>query len=170
LCEAQDAFIIRVAGDVLQIVAHSGKIPTEEMGTSFPILPGYAAGTAVLTRQVVHVRDLAGKAGAEFPETQSLQGPRGVRTVLFVPLLRDGAAIGVISMRRREVRPFSAKQIELVRTFADQAVIALENTRLFGDQQLSHRFTAGAGRCREKRGAALQCQRRDGCSCRAGWP
>jgi GAF domain-containing protein len=95
---------------------------------------------AVLTRQVIHVRDLAGRSGAKFPRTQLLQGPRGVRTLLVVPLLRDGAAIGVISMRRQEVRPFSARQIDLVRTFADEAVIALENTRLF--KELQDRNTA----------------------------
>ena len=67
----------------------------------------------------------------------------GDRTILSVPLLREGVAIGSLSIRRTEVRPFSAKQIELAETFADQAAIAIENVRPFEVEQQAH---AGAFR------------------------
>jgi len=72
------------------------------------------------------VHDLAAEA-AEFPEGQAMAVRMGHRTILSVPLLRKGEAIGSLSVRRTEVRPFTAKQIELAETFADQAAIAIEN-------------------------------------------
>src|SRR5262249_36252927 len=82
----------------------------------------------------IHVHDIA-LAEDEFPYTRSLGIPRGIRTFLATPLLCKGDPIGAIVIRRTEVRPFSEKQIALLKTFADQAVIAIENVRLFKEIQ-----------------------------------
>src|SRR5262249_410967 len=106
--------------------------------TGRAISRGWVAGRAVLDRQPVHVHDLA-IAGAEFPVGQADAVRAGYRTTLSVPLLREAEAIGVIHLRRREVRPFLDNQIALLQTFADQAVIAIENVRLFKELQEKNR-------------------------------
>src|SRR5262249_26400854 len=89
-------------------------------------------GRALLEGKVVHIPDVLADPNYTFVEGQKLAG---FRTILTVPMLREGAPIGVLGVSRREVRPFTDKQIELVITFADQAAIAIENARLFDDVQ-----------------------------------
>ena len=95
-------------------------------------------GRAIVDRQTIHVHDLR-VAEAEFPGAKTSGIAVGLRTVLDTPLLREGVAIGAIHIRRREVRPFSDRQIKLLETFADQAVIAIENARLIHEQQARNR-------------------------------
>src|SRR5262249_35447746 len=92
-------------------------------------------GRTVIDKLTQHVRDLLGPEGDHFPEGRELARQGGHRTVLSVPLVRDGEVIGAISLRRREVQPFDDKQIELLKSFADQAVIAISNVRLFEQVQ-----------------------------------
>ena len=84
----------------------------------------------MLAKQVVHVADVI--ADPDFLLTEGVRRA-GVRTVLGVPMMRDGVVVGTLNLGRDLVRPFSERQIELVRTFADQAVIAMENARLLGE-------------------------------------
>jgi GAF domain-containing protein len=84
----------------------------------------------VLERRVIHVADLPAET-AEFPEAAANARRLGFRTILSVPLVREGVAIGAIQLRRPESVPFTDKQVSLLQTFSDQAVIAIENVRLF---------------------------------------
>jgi GAF domain-containing protein len=132
LCEAYDSVIFLREGKQLHVRAHYGPIPMDL--TAWPIASGWVTGRAVMARQVVHVHDLQA-AAQEFPDGAEMALRMGHRTTLTIPLMREDEAIGAIMIRRTDVRPFSDRQIELVKTFADQAVIAIENARLFEEVQ-----------------------------------
>src|SRR5262245_50221544 len=143
LCESYDAMIMLREGEELHFPVHHGPIRGPVQLTGRAISRGWVAGRAVLDRQPVHVHDLA-TAGAEFPVGQADAVRAGYRTTLSVPLLREGEAIGVIHLRRREVRPFTDNQIALLQTFAAQAAIAIENTRLFKELDVRNHDLAEA--------------------------
>ncbi|MBI4488367.1 MAG: GAF domain-containing protein [Deltaproteobacteria bacterium] len=143
LCDATDAQIWLVEGQKVQRAAAHGSILTPNLEEGRPITRTVAGCRAILDRDIVHIPDIsAPEAQREFPDSWALAQESGVRTILANPLLREGTSIGFILIRRTEVRPFSNKQIKLLETFADQAVIAIENVRLFQELQARTRELA----------------------------
>ncbi len=128
LCDSYDAVILQRDGDYLGIAAHHGPMALDFKGA--PLGRDWVAGRTVLDRAPVHVGgpDLGNH---RVSERRGNRRSAQQRTVLGLPLLREGQAIGCLFLRRTEVRPFSEKQVVLLQTFAAQAVIAIENTRLF---------------------------------------
>ncbi len=133
LCGAYDVSIHSLEGDGLPLVAHHGPILMPPRFVT-PAQRGTVAGRCVLERQAVHVADLQAETEA-FPEGSAIAREMGFRTIVGVPLLREGTPLGAIVLRRTRVEPFSARQIELVTTFADQAAIAINNVGLFQQVQ-----------------------------------
>ena len=130
LCKSYDAVILLREDDFLKIVAHHGPMALDFKGAR--IGRDWVAGRTVVDRAPVHVADLPA-ASAEFPIGAEISVRLNQRTVLGLPLMREGQAIGCLFLRRTDVRPFSEKQVALLQTFAAQAVIAIENTRLFNE-------------------------------------
>jgi GAF domain-containing protein len=137
LLDVTDVEILRVEGNALRVVAKRGPLP-DFSGDTRLINRNWVTGRAVADRTIVHVPDLQ-IAKRDFPEGAAYAKRYGHRTTLATPLLRDGYPIGAILVRHVHVRPFTDKQIALLKTFADQAVIAIENARLFDEVQMRTR-------------------------------
>jgi signal transduction histidine kinase len=134
LCDAYDSAIWRPDGDRLLLVAHHGPILAETL----PLIRGTVAGRTVLDGRSFHIADLQTET-AEFPESSENARRWDFRSLLCVPLMREGVAIGTIALRRNEALLFTERQVALLHTFADQAVIAIENARLLNELRESLR-------------------------------
>jgi two-component system, NtrC family, sensor kinase len=136
LCDADKGFIARREGTGYRLAANFGFAPefVEYVGQVL-IEPGRntLVGRTALEGRTVHIPDI--RTDPEYTWSEAIDRSGGVRTILGVPLMREGVPIGVFNLARVTVRPFTEKQIELVSTFADQAVIAIENVRLFDEIQ-----------------------------------
>ena len=135
LCRAEQAVLFRLEGGVYRFAAGYSIDPAYlEIERQTPILPGQGTvvGRAAMNRQVARIDD-----ALTDPLYEKKQDAKtgGVRSMIGVPLMREGEPIGVIALARNRVEPFVEREIELVSTFADQAVIAIENVRLFNDVQ-----------------------------------
>jgi len=133
LCGASAASIHLTDGNVLRHVASKGESPEEATATALlPVSRDSISGRAVLERRTIHVHDVLAEA-SEYPVGAEISRRIGNRTLLVTPLYREGQPFGTILLRRKEVRPFSEREIALLKTFGDQAAIAIENVRLFNE-------------------------------------
>ena len=133
LCDASVASMYLIDGNMLRLLASKG--PTPDLVRNVEALPinrESLSGRAVLDERTIQVPDLLA-AGADYPLSHDIAARLGHRTVIVAPLLREGKPFGTILLRRHEVRPFSEREVALLRTFGDQAAIALENVRLFNE-------------------------------------
>ena len=139
LCRADLARVWLLQGGELRAATGYGPGAGRSQTDVLPIRLTSIAGRALLTRSTIHVGDVVPLLDTEYPDVREIQASIGFRTALNVPLMRDGEAIGVISLARGEVRAFVPAEIALVQTFADQAVIAIGNVRLFDEVQAKTR-------------------------------
>jgi signal transduction histidine kinase/ActR/RegA family two-component response regulator len=149
LCRASQVGLWRPVGDVVELVASAGPNSNQQRrGARRPLQPGRVVDRVLTTGEMVHVRDIRSAEGAAFADTRRTVEQQGGRTILGMPLRRDGAVIGAFFVARAEVEPFSAAELALVQTFADQAVIAIENARLFEELQTRTRELEAASRAK----------------------
>jgi len=139
LCDGNDASILQVEGDELRLVAKYGPTQLWPIRGTRRINRNWATGRAIIDRTPIHILDLQAEE-SEFPEGSDLAKKCGHRTVFIVPMIRKGLPIGAILIRRFIVNPFTENQMELLKTFADQAVIAIENVRLFKEMKQKNRI------------------------------
>src|SRR2546423_67954 len=132
ICGAQFVNIIVVQDDVMHQEASFGNLIGLDPDETVPLDRTTIMGRSICDRRPLHVAD-ALAVGDDFPSGRQLAIRFGHRTVLAVPLLRENRALGTILVRRTEVRPFEDKHVALLKTFADQAAIAIENTRLLNE-------------------------------------
>jgi signal transduction histidine kinase len=134
LCRAHGSRVWLLHGDQLRAVA--GYRP-EDAGAGdeelLPSRPTSVVGRAFVERRTLHVEDVVPLISSEYADSRGIQARQGFRTVLAVPMLREGVSVGIIAVMRKQVQPFSKAEIRLVETFADQALIAIENVRLFNE-------------------------------------
>jgi two-component system, NtrC family, sensor kinase len=144
LCEAEMASINREKDAAFQQVAsygYSSEFQAYMRDHPIPAGRGSVVGRTVMQGKMIHILDVLADPEYKMTEAAKIDG---IRTMLGVPLLREGTPIGVIALQRKTVRPFTDKQIELVETFADQAVIAIENVRLFNSVEARTRELAAS--------------------------
>ncbi len=147
LCRANDSRVWLLSGDHLRSMTgyadgHGAASGRDEV---LPLKGTSVMGRAFVERRTVHVEDVTTQLDTDYPGARAIQALHGFRTVLGVPMLREGVAIGTIGVLRKQVQPFSQAEIRLVETFADQAVIAIENVRLFNEtKEALERQTATA--------------------------
>src|SRR6516164_5557290 len=141
ICAANVVEIAIADNEVFRLVASFGEAEWLSSGESIALDRSTVTGRAICDLQPIHVADLQ-SAGDEFPWGREIAIRHGVRTILSVPLIREGRALGAIVVRRTEVRPFEEKHVALLKAFADQAAIAIENVRLFkAEQQRTRELT-----------------------------
>jgi GAF domain-containing protein/CheY-like chemotaxis protein len=134
LCHADGSRVWLVVDGQLHAMTSPGPSYTRNRDAEvLPLSRNSVVGRAILEHQFVHVDDVVPLIESEYPDIRDLQARYGFRTVVIVPLLRGGDAIGAISLLRNKVRPFDAAEISLLQTFADQAMIAIQNVRLFNE-------------------------------------
>jgi PAS domain S-box-containing protein len=156
LSDANNAEIFRLEGSLLRLAASYGEIPVViNAHQGVPADRDTVTGRAACDRRTIQVHDLAAEEG-EYPVGSSNAKREGHRTTLGTPLLREGAPIGIILVRRRAVRPFSDEQVVLIETFANQAVIAIENARLFEAEKQRALALAQANRDLAEREAKIR--------------
>src|SRR5215475_8214047 len=143
LCEAELSAVYRYDGELIHVVANTLRSSEQRdaFARLYPMPPGRGTpvGRAILERRTQHVPDTS-----DDPEYLALLASTGFRSALAVPMVREGAPIGAIAVGRMQVREFTAAQIQLLETFADQAVIAIENVRLFTELQEKNRALTDA--------------------------
>jgi len=147
VCEADTGIIRRREGDIYPLASTFGLTAEQrDLFARYPARPdrGSVFGRAILDGRTIHVPDLLADPELDQRRLRDYAGVANMRSGLGVPLMREGAIVGVFTLQRREPRPFTDKQIELVTTFADQAVIAIENVRLFDEVQARTRELAAS--------------------------
>ena len=133
LCRADGSRVWLLNGDHLRAVTGYRFEDGSESGRDevLPLRRSSVVGRAFVDHRTVHVEDVARLIESEYPDSRAIQARHEFRTVLAVPMLREGTSVGIIAVLRKQVQPFSKAEIRLVETFADQALIAIENVRLF---------------------------------------
>ncbi len=137
LCNSYDAAIVRIEGDYYRVAAHWGPVPlaVETLLDGTPLNRDSVTGRSMVEKKTIHLHDLLAEPPEQYPLSRKYYQTSEQRTMLVTPLMRENEVIGAIMIRRQEVNPFTEKQIALLKTFADQAAIAIENARLFKELQ-----------------------------------